>query len=360
MLKSVLMVVVVISLCCASAWSQQVEDRSKLKGPRQTNLHNHDKSDTSAMLVRNFGEDSPNGMDGSTNARSSSKSSVVNADKTKNSAQKTFRSTSLSLTNSMSRKPSLSIKMPHESAGFGLASSWGNNQDFVKTASLVERKRINSLLMPGTFLGGLGRLPSSQDVLLEKIQPDENSFWKRLEIEVSHSSHIFRLYAEKSDGKRETLYECRIGLGAPEFPTPVGVYYVTHIYDQDPWWIPPPNRAWAAGDSPSQRVYGGTMAPLLKKKPVSVRKKDRDRDKNQEDFVENSVKLEDYGYRFHGTNQPRSIGRNQSHGCVRMLSDDAKKVSSLIKDHVGALDRRESENGPYVVLKAPVKLNLVK
>lgn len=358
MLKSMLMAVVVISLCCASAWSEQVEGRGKLKGPRQTNLHNHDKSDTSAMLVRNFGEESANGAEGLTNARSSSKSSVVDTTRSKNSADGTLRSKSLSLTNSMPLKPSFSMKMPHESAG--LVSSWGENPGFVKTASLVERQRINSLLMPGTFLRELGKLPSNQDVLLEKIQSDENSFWKRLEIEVSHSSHVFRLYAEKSDGKRETLYECRIGLGAPEFPTPVGVYYVTHIYDQDPWWIPPPNRAWAAGDSPSQRVYGGTMAPLLKKKIVSVRKKDKDREKYQEDFVENSVKLEDYGYRFHGTNQPRSIGRNQSHGCVRMLSDDAKKVSSLIKDHVGAMDRRESENGPYVVLKAPVKLNLVK
>ena len=152
------------------------------------------------------------------------------------------------------------------------------------------------------------------------------------------------------------LYECKIGLGAPEFPTPVGVYYVTHIYDQNPWWIPPTNRAWAAGDSPSKRVYGGTMAPLLKKKIAISRKKDV----TSEDRIEGQVKLEDYGYRFHGTNAPRSIGRNQSHGCVRMLSDDAKKVAAIIEDKVGIAERKESDNGSFALLNSPVRLNLIK
>jgi hypothetical protein len=97
------------------------------------------------------------------------------------------------------------------------------------------------------------------------------------------------------------------------------------------------------------------MAPLLKKRPAT-RKKIND----PEDLIEDLVKFDDYGYRFHGTNAPRSIGHNQSHGCVRMLSKDAKQVASIIKDVVGTADRRESENGTYVILNAPVRLNLVK
>jgi len=177
-----------------------------------------------------------------------------------------------------------------------------------------------------------------------------------LEIEVKHGEHTFTLFSHTGDGNNKALYHCRVGLGGPEFPTPVGTYYVTHIYDDQPWWIPPKDRAWAAGEKPSKKVYGGTMAPLLKKRDV----KDKKRSPSSEDMIAGRVKLEDYGYRFHGTNAPRSIGRNQSHGCVRMLPADAKKIAELIKEHVGTRERKESDNGSYVVLKSPVRLNLVK
>lgn len=180
--------------------------------------------------------------------------------------------------------------------------------------------------------------------------------FSHLEIEVSHSRHFFKLVGRASGGGHEVLYECNVGLGSREFPTPQGVYYVTHIYDDSPWWIPPPNRAWAAGQSPSRRIYGGTMAPLLKKRPL----KDKKSVVTSEDKIEKKVKLDDYGYRFHGTNAPRSIGRNQSHGCVRMIPDDAKKVAAIIKQFVGVARREESENGSYAILKAPVRLTITR
>jgi len=220
----------------------------------------------------------------------------------------------------------------------------------VKTASWIDQKKNEEMAVPGDFLKRLGSLPKTTTFSYEETPIH------RLEIQVSHSTHIFKLIAHTKSPGPDVLYECKIGLGAPEFPTPVGVYYVTHIYDQDPWWIPPPNRAWAAGDSPSKRVYGGTMAPLLKKRTVTSKKKDL----AYEDRIEGPVKLEDYGYRFHGTNAPRSIGRNQSHGCVRMLSDDARKVAAIIEDKVGIVERKESENGSYAILNSPVRLNLIK
>jgi lipoprotein-anchoring transpeptidase ErfK/SrfK len=189
----------------------------------------------------------------------------------------------------------------------------------------------------------------------QRLSSSETPF-RHMEIEVSHSGHIFRLFGNLPSGQRQLLHECRVGLGGPGFPTPVGVYYVTHIYDNDPWWIPPKDRAWAAGQSPSTKVYGGTMAPLLKKRPVRFKKQAPE----PEDMIAGEVQLDDYGYRFHGTNQPRSIGHNQSHGCVRMIPDDAKKVASLIKQYVGEAEQKQSENGSFVVLKAPVRLNLVK
>jgi L,D-transpeptidase catalytic domain len=218
-----------------------------------------------------------------------------------------------------------------------------------KNPSLVDRHRMETLLRPSESHKAVGNFPTGP----------EGGDVGYIEIEVGHSSHVFRLYASSLFGKKELLHECRVGLGNPhEFPTPVGVYFVTHIYDDDPWWIPPTNRDWAAGQSPSKKVYGGTMAPLLKKRPVKMKAKKQAPD--PEDKIAEQVQLNDDGYRFHGTNAPRSIGQNQSHGCVRMLPDDARKVANLIKEHVGVAERRESENGTYVVLKSPIRLNLVK
>jgi hypothetical protein len=204
-------------------------------------------------------------------------------------------------------------------------------------------------------VAGLGAQDVSSKVESSEAGVDRKRF-DYIEIEVSHSEHVFTLLGKSLEGKKEVLYQCKVGLGGPAFPTPVGTYFVTHIYDDNPWWIPPKDRAWAAGDSPSQRVYGGIMAPLLKKRDVRSKKEPAD----TEDKIAGQVKLEDYGYRFHGTNAPRSIGRNQSHGCVRMLPKDVKEVAGLIKTEVGTSDRKESENGTYAVLKSPVRLNLIK
>jgi hypothetical protein len=181
-----------------------------------------------------------------------------------------------------------------------------------------------------------------------------------LEIEVSHPHLTLDLYLNTPDGQRKELCtQKRVALGnRQEFPTPPGTYYVTHIYDDKPWWIPPKDRAWAAGDSPSQKVYGGTMAPLLKKRPL--RQKKQATTPYEEDLIAYEVQLNDDGYRFHGTNAKRSIGSYASHGCVRMLPDDAKEVADRIKEYVGVVGEGSTENGKFVILRAPVRLEIVK
>ena len=197
-----------------------------------------------------------------------------------------------------------------------------------------------------------------QGTTVSSIPTQGQGKYKYLEIEVGYDTFVFKLYGVCESGQKDLLKECKVALGArgEGFDTPTGVYYVTHIYDEEPWWIPPPDRPWAWGQSRSKRVYGGTMAPLLKKRPVSSRKKGPIED----DYIEGPVKLDDNGYRFHGTNQPRSIGHRASHGCVRMLPKDAAEVANLIKEHVGAPEERTSENGKFVVLRAPVRLNIIK
>jgi hypothetical protein len=194
--------------------------------------------------------------------------------------------------------------------------------------------------------------------------PSAGSF-DRLSIRVEHSAHVLRLIGITKEGRPEVLFSCRVGLGGPSFPTPAGVYFVTHIYDRSPLWIPPKNRAWARGQRPSRKIYGqtketdGTMAPLLKKRTVGSRRRPYHHI-GYEDLVSKKVELRDHDYRFHGTNQTRSIGRNQSHGCVRMIPRDAHELAARIKRYVGLIARKESENGSYVVLAKPVRLSIVR
>lgn len=235
--------------------------------------------------------------------------------------------------------------VPEERAGGQSVAQQRTEMAAARGTHSTGGRRMETLLQPQESLPTGG-----------SVSPGSGKY-QNLEIQVSHSEHVYKLFGVLPGGSKDLLKECRVGLGSErEFPTPVGVYYVTYIYDDNPWWIPPPNRAWAAGQSPSQRVYGGTMAPLLKKRLVNSKKKTPDFD----DYISEEVKLEDHGYRFHGTNAPRSIGHNQSHGCVRMLPPDAKEAANLIKEHVGVTEERKDENGKFVILRAPVRLNLIK
>ena len=52
------------------------------------------------------------------------------------------------------------------------------------------------------------------------------------------------------------------------------------------------------------------------------------------------------GYRVHGTDSPWSIGSSQSHGCVRLLNKEAKRLSNTLKMYVGTTTRGQTPNGP--------------
>ena len=43
------------------------------------------------------------------------------------------------------------------------------------------------------------------------------------------------------------------------------------------------------------------------------------------------IGLSEKGYGIHGTNAPGSIGRNVSHGCIRMRNRDVEQLFELVK-----------------------------
>ena len=87
-----------------------------------------------------------------------------------------------------------------------------------------------------------------------------------------------------------------VAVGAPKSPSPSGVYKIMNSI-QDPTWY-----------------TKGKIVPPGKCNPLGTR------------WMGLSLK----GYGIHGTNRPASIGRNASHGCIRLRNRDVEALFSLM------------------------------
>jgi lipoprotein-anchoring transpeptidase ErfK/SrfK len=118
-------------------------------------------------------------------------------------------------------------------------------------------------------------------------------------IVVGRSSHRLRLF----DGRR-LVHEFGVATGQTAYPTPVGTFSIVTM-QRDPWWIPPPNSAWAQGAKPIPPGPGN---------PLGTR----------------WMGLSAASVGIHGTPDAASIGYSASHGCIRMRVPDAE----WLFDHV--------------------------
>lgn len=86
-------------------------------------------------------------------------------------------------------------------------------------------------------------------------------------------------------------------VGAPSSPTPTGTYKIVQRIPNPTWYGP-----------------GGKVVRPGKYNPIGTR----------------WMGLSRKGYGIHGTDNPRSIGHNVSHGCVRMRNRDAEDLFTRI------------------------------
>ncbi len=208
-------------------------------------------------------------------------------------------------------------------------------------------KQGASLLDSTEVMASTGRLAASP-----------GGAYSNFEIHVDRTKFYVYLYGVTYAGERKKLFECKAGLGSPEYPTPTGSFYILRIFDDHPLWIPPQDRDWAYGMNASHSVYGGHMMPFFKKIQEKGRAKDSADDQGL-DRIAPEMKMVDGGaYRIHGTDQPWSMGTRQSHGCVRLLNKSVKQLADLLKLYVGITNRGKAANGEYVDLKRPVRLTL--
>ena len=103
-----------------------------------------------------------------------------------------------------------------------------------------------------------------------------------------------RKMALVEDGRAVKVYP--VAVGAPSTPTPAGAYEIA---------VRIPNPTWYG---PRKVVAPGAANPLGTRWLGLSRK----------------------GYGIHGTNNPRSIGRRASHGCIRMRNADVEELFEMV------------------------------
>ncbi len=103
-----------------------------------------------------------------------------------------------------------------------------------------------------------------------------------------------RKLALVQDGKVIKIYATAVG--APQSPSPTGSFKIVEALENPTW-------------------YGkGRIVPPGRNCPIGTR------------WLGLSLK----GYGIHGTNVPSSIGRNVSHGCIRLRNRDVEELFTMV------------------------------
>ena len=100
-------------------------------------------------------------------------------------------------------------------------------------------------------------------------------------------------------------------VGAPHSPSPTGVYQIVNSIADPTWYTK------------------GKIVPPGKCNPLGTR----------------WLGLSRKGYGIHGTNRPNSIGRNASHGCIRMRNREVEELFKMmaVGEKVELYDERNPE-----------------
>ena len=163
--------------------------------------------------------------------------------------------------------------------------------------------------------------PWSPEIGSELLLPYATILPEELQVGITVNLAEFRLYLcwEEEGQRRVRIYP--VGLGQQGWMTPEGDFHVTVVIDNPLWTVPQALRA-ERPDQPAL-VEAGPDNPL----------------------GSHWIGLSVDGYGIHGTNRPYGIGRQVSHGCIRLYPAD---ILDLV-EKVG--------NGtPVKIIYRPIKL----
>jgi len=109
------------------------------------------------------------------------------------------------------------------------------------------------------------------------------------------------------DGNEVAAYA--VAVGTKKYPTPQGSFNIRKVVWNPPW--KPPDSKWAKGKPP--------RPPGHPENPMKVVK----------------IFFSEPDYYIHGTDDEDSLGNAESHGCIRMNTEDATALAQLVMTHGG-------------------------
>ncbi|MFL6245605.1 MAG: L,D-transpeptidase [Thermoanaerobaculia bacterium] len=124
----------------------------------------------------------------------------------------------------------------------------------------------------------------------------------RLEVDLSERELLV-----VKDG--ETIDRFNVAVGNEDYPTPEGRFTIRKVI-WNPAWVPPDSK-WARGKS--SKPPGHPDNPM---KRVKMFFKEPD-------------------YYIHGTDADDSLGKAESHGCIRMSTEDVTRLAQLVMEYGG-------------------------
>ncbi|WNO55003.1 L,D-transpeptidase family protein [Stakelama saccharophila] len=185
---------------------------------------------------------------------------------------------------------------------------------------LLELNSPQTMLTPGTKVVFPNALPTSR-AYPQDLEPQWRDTLNMLNVEadVPTADHIV---VDKSDGvlrvldKRDRLLaQFSATMGSEHDPLPIGRWTIKGA-DYNPEFAYDPDLFWDADSS-----EGEAKLPPGPNGPVGV--------------VWLDLSKEHYG--IHGTPAPETIGRAESHGCIRLTNWDAARLSLMVKPGTPAI-----------------------
>ena len=171
-------------------------------------------------------------------------------------------------------------------------------------APVADGGGLDAYLASLTRSGGQGSL----DERVAEFNASKN----RYSIEVRLSQRRLYLYENLPDGSRHLARAYTVAVPGRDMEAPQGWGVVTGI-SFEPWWRPTPamkERARKKG-----KTLPEVVKPGVKENPMGPFK---------------IILSHGYGFRIHGNNNPGSIGRPVTSGCIRMRNDEGKDLAKLI------------------------------
>lgn len=155
-----------------------------------------------------------------------------------------------------------------------------------------------------------GDADATVDVVAHPVEPEVTSAHYRRILFLRQDAHRLELW---EDGRRVRGYVVAVGTG--DYPTPTGLYHVSKKRSA-PVWINPDPDGW--GRDLPERIEPGADNPL------GLRALNWD--------APGAI-------RFHGTANVDSLGRDASHGCVRLSNADILDLFERVEvgDHIVSL-----------------------